>query len=182
MKFLRAVSLLAVVVCLLSASAVRAQAVKQAKKKCRHHGISGTVLGVHHNKEEKGVGSIKVQLSPHKPKKQPGQAKVAKNAIAQPKKKKPHTITVHVDPKTKFTYVYKALVGGQPQLKTVGKGKTRSVVAVPGKVKTATRKTPAAFRSVLKGQHVHVNLGGRHHAKEVDIFPQKSQAARQQKK
>jgi hypothetical protein len=182
MKCLRVLSLLAVVVCLLSSSAVRAGAVKQAKKKCRHHGISGTVIGVHHNKEEKGVGTIKVQLSHHKPKKQQAQAKVAKNALAQPKKKKPHTVTVHVNPKTKFAYVFKALVGGQPQLKTVGKGKNKSVVAVPGKVKTATRKTPAAFRSVLKGQHVHVKLGGHHHAKEVDIFPQKSQAAKQQKK
>jgi hypothetical protein len=172
-----------VVACLLLAPAgLDAQAIKQAKKKHKHTGISGTIAAIHHSKEKKGTGTIKVHLHHHKPKnQQKAQAKIAKNAIAQKKKKKPHTVTVHINSKTKFAYVVKAPVAGKPKVKTVGRGNNKSKVAVPGKVKMATRKVPTHFRNVLTGQHVHVTLGaGHHHAHEVDIFPQKSAQANKQ--
>jgi hypothetical protein len=85
MRFPRALSLLAVAACLLAPTGLSAQAVKQARKhKPKHHGLSGTVAAVHHNKEKKGSGVITVHLH-HEPK-NPPQAKVAKNAAAVPKK------------------------------------------------------------------------------------------------
>jgi hypothetical protein len=203
MRIVRSLLVLALLVGLtapLPVFAAKRNALQQPKKKKHHHGISGTVVSVHHNKEQKGTGSIKVRVYPHQRKpgrnnnnnaankqannKPQANNKIAKAAVAQPKKQQPHTVKVHVHPHTKFAVVGKGLVPGKPQTKTVGSGKNKTKILVPGKPKMATLKIPAQFRHVKPGQHVHVHLAGdgHHNAKEVHIHPQKSQQQQQANK
>jgi hypothetical protein len=149
--------------------------VKQQQKKNRnHHGLHGTVVSVHHAKGKAGSGIIKVRVHRHRHKHAGNQnvvAKVAKGAIGQ-KKKRHHTVQIHVNNATKFAAVFKGLVLGKPQVKTVGTGKAKARVVLPGKPKIAKRKVGVSFAAVRKGQHVHVKFVAKHHhlAWEVDIL------------
>ena len=52
------------------------KAAQQKKKKHHHHWFAGTVVKVHHNKQKKGRGWIKVRVSRHRAKK-PANAQAA---------------------------------------------------------------------------------------------------------
>ena len=166
-----------------SARSTAQKAAQKKKKKVHHHWFGGTVVKVHHNKQKKGHGWIKVHVHHHTAKKpanaQAAAAKPANNgAIAASKPKKHyHTVKVHVHPPTKYHHVARGLVQGKTQVKTVGSGKNKTRVAVPGKLKMATKQIPAHFSEVKKGQHVHIHRQpGHHYASHVKIIhpsPQK---------
>ena len=153
------------------------KAIQQKKKKHHHHYFAGTVVKVHHNKQKKGHGWIKVRVHHHHAKTAAAQAAPAKpakkgaTAASLTPKKGHHTVKVHVHPPTKYHHVVKGLVQGKAQVKTVGSGKNKTKVAVPGKLKMATKQIPAHFSQVKKGQHVHIHRKpGHHYASHVKII------------
>jgi hypothetical protein len=180
MSLFRAVLSLALlaVVCLAlpeTAAAARPGAARQKKKQHKHPVVSGSVVKVHHNKAQKGSGTITVLVRPKKNKQnanaQAGQAGAArKGAAAVGRKKKPHTVKVHFNKQTKFAVVARGPVQGKAQRKTVGSGKNRATIVVPGKVKMKTQQAPAHASDVRKGQHVRVRIAqGKQNASHVHI-------------
>ncbi len=162
----------------------------QHKKKVVH-GISGTVVSIHHNKEAKGTGTITLAVH-HAHRKHVGQnaaninAKAAANkvrgvnrpikrgavAIGQRPKKKANTVTIKFARGTKFAVTVRDLVQGKPQVKTVGSGKSKTKVLVAGKIKLETRNLPTNHTVVQKGQHLKITLHDLQHnnAREVHII------------
>jgi hypothetical protein len=144
------------------------------KKKVHHPSIHGTVVSVHRNKQVKGTGTIKLAVTRHHHKRNNVQVagnavKVVKQpcqrqamAIGQKKKRHTNTVTIHYGRTTRFALTVRGPVQGTKTV-TVGSGKNKAKVVVPGKVKIETRNLPIGSHRVEKGHQLRITLHDHNH-------------------